>query len=109
MQPTATRSTLGKQTPVTTACAPVATCAGLQLAILRSAPCGSRPPRLPLPTRGQYGLSCPLTGVTYTPGEAMKLYRATSKKDEHGIPPNSCWTPDIETARAYQDNPGYGG
>lgn len=39
----------------------------------------------------------------------MKLYRATSKKDEYGIPRNSCWTPDIETARAYQDNPGYGG
>lgn len=40
----------------------------------------------------------------------MKLYRATSNpSDATTIPQWSCWTPDVDTARAYQDNPGFGG
>lgn len=38
----------------------------------------------------------------------MKLYRAASAGEE-GIPPRSCWTPELETAEAYRDNPGFGG
>jgi hypothetical protein len=39
-----------------------------------------------------------------------KLYRATNRKsDARKIPAGSCWTPSKEDAKAYTNNPGYGG
>lgn len=40
----------------------------------------------------------------------MKLYRATNNKsDAKKVPAGSCWSPELSTAEAYTDNPGFGG
>lgn len=40
----------------------------------------------------------------------MKLYRAThNQSDAKDVPIGTSWSPDLSTAEAYTDNPGFGG
>lgn len=47
-------------------------------------------------------------GLGAAPGAKLKIYRA-GDESEVGIKPFSSWSENEETAKAYQDNPGFGG